>query len=142
MSTHERGSAGILSMVIALVVVGLAIYLFTRSGTGPAEQAASAVDEARIVEVQQQLRLIKQGLELARSASQAPAYPRTAEINSLQELREALGSYASIPDPAPFTFGSYASDAPDAFRLEVAVRGTPDVRLEVGSDLPPRRLVP
>ncbi len=143
---RESGAASLIGMVLALIIVLAAAYFMFESrgllgGKGGADEP-TPIDQALMVSVVLELRQVKQGLEMYRSQNTLARYPATDAINSLEQIREFMPAYLSLPDSVSFTFNSYISQAPDAFLLKVHARDSQQTIMEVSSAFGPRRFQP
>jgi hypothetical protein len=120
--SSERGAASILGILLSLAIALVLAYMLLQSqgliGRSSESEGPDPMDQARIAAAMVELRSVKSGLALY-ARLKGPSYPATAEINSLDDLREILaGSIPLQADPA-FTFMSYTSAHADTFVLVV-----------------------
>ena len=118
MRNNQRGGASLVGMLLATVGVLLLIYLFTQSRGlfrgGEEEAGPDPMDQARIATAIAELHSVKTGLVMYNRTGR---FPRTSEVNSVDDLRSMLADLAPLqPEPA-FTFESYVSAHPDTFVL-------------------------
>jgi hypothetical protein len=143
---RESGAASLIGMVLALVIVLAAAYFMAQSsgllGGKGGDEGPTPVDQAMMVSVMSELRLVKQGLEMYRAQNSLAEYPSTDEINSLEQLRRVMPSYMALPDSVSFAFSSYISQSPDHFLLKVRANDARQSILEVSSAFGPRMFEP
>ena len=145
---RERGAASIVGLLLTLAVIALGVWFLLKSsgmlGGGAGEGEESEIDQAAVAVAQVELQQVRQGLEMARTLSSERAYPASAAINSLRDLRLAVPAALTLPDSAAlhFDFESYASAASDQFLLRVKVRNRAGTILEVSQAFGARRYEP
>jgi len=124
---NERGAASLVGILLTMVILAFgAWFLLKNTGMlgGGGEGEESEIDQATVAAVQIELGQVKRGLEMVRTLSPERAYPATAAINSLHDLRRAMPATMVLADSASlhFDFSSYASAASDRYLLRVKVR--------------------
>ncbi len=143
----ERGAASIVGLLLSLVVVAFGVWFLLKSSGmlgGAGEGKESEIDQAAVAAAQIELQQVRQGLEMARTFGTERAFPATAAINSLRDLRRAVPAALTLPDSAAlhFDFSSYASTESDQYLLRVKVRNRAGTILEVSQAFGPRRYTP
>ena len=144
---RERGAASLLGVVLTMLILVVAAWFMMKNtgflGSGGGEEnEPTPIDQAQTAAVMLELRTVKQGLELYRTADPDRSYPGSAMITSIETLREALPGIFRLPDELSFDFVSYVRPVEDEFNLRVRAHDTMRSLYEVGSGFGPRRVNP
>jgi hypothetical protein len=87
--------------------------------SGFEERFAGLADRAKVGAAMAELATVKQGLGMFQAESDDSAYPRTAQVNSYEDLKGITSPYIRIAgsEDAAWHFVSYASASPGEFLL-------------------------
>ncbi len=143
MQNDQRGVASILGMILTLVVIlGLAYLVLRNTGmTGGSGETTgpNPMDQARIAAAMTEVRSVRTGL-VAYRTMRGPGFPGTADITSMDDLRNVLADFLPLqPEPA-FEFSSYTSAYADTFVLTVRARDGAGTLLFITPSVGPKRV--
>ena len=142
---NQRGGASLLGIVLSMVILGVGVWLVLKAtGVGGGGEAGeeSEIDQAVVAAAQVELGQVKRGLEMVRTLTAERAYPVTAAIASLRDLRRVMPATMVLADSASlhFDFSSYERLSDDRYLLRVSVRNAARTLLELSPDFGPRRV--
>lgn len=141
---NEKGAASFVGVLLALLVICLATYILLETqgilikGEGKEQ---TPIEQAQLVAMHTDMRLVKQGLELYRTTNPEHSYPPTSQVNSLYDLRRLLPVAFSLRDSVTFDFVEYAGTEDD-WTLRVRFHDSIGTMYEVGSKFSTREYKP
>ena len=143
--SNEKGAASFVGILLSLLVVCLVTYILLETqglltkGEGKEEQ--SPIEQALLVSMHLELRMLKQGLELYRTTNPEHCYPLTSQVNSFYDLRKVLPVAFSLPDSVAYSFVEYTGTE-DEWTLRIRAHDSIGTMYEVGARFSTRTYKP